>query len=170
MKTHAFAASMTPPEPTRERASSAVATVSLFVALLASALALGAGLAHAYELPNKLLLSREDYLVVQRIYSGWNRIAGIIGLQLVALLTAIYLHRDQRNVFWWTVLAFLGIALAQVVFWLYTFPANQATLDWTVTPANWQLLRDQWEFSHMGAALLQLMAFMALCSAVLSRR
>src|SRR5512145_1452610 len=42
-----------------------------FVALLFTALALAPGLAHLLELPNKMTLSREEYLTVQQIYRGW---------------------------------------------------------------------------------------------------
>ena len=49
-----------------------------FVALLFDALALAPALAHAMELPNKINLSREDYLTVQQIYRGWNRLAVVV--------------------------------------------------------------------------------------------
>ena len=32
---------------------------------------MAAGMAHLFELPNKIHLSREDYLTVQQIYRGW---------------------------------------------------------------------------------------------------
>jgi hypothetical protein len=45
--------------------------IAFFIALMATALALGAALAHALELPNKIVLSRDDYFVVQKAYRGW---------------------------------------------------------------------------------------------------
>jgi hypothetical protein len=42
-----------------------------FVSLLFTALALGAAMAHLLELPKKIKLSAEDYLIVQQIYRGW---------------------------------------------------------------------------------------------------
>ena len=42
-----------------------------FFSLLFAALALCPAMAHLLELPNKMNLSREDYLTVQQIYRGW---------------------------------------------------------------------------------------------------
>ena len=42
-----------------------------FLSLLFAALALGPALAHLLELPNKIGLPRDEYLVVQQIYRGW---------------------------------------------------------------------------------------------------
>jgi hypothetical protein len=66
-----------------------------------------------------------------------------------------------------TLVAFLCIAGAQVVFWTYTYPANQATNNWTVLPANWLTLRTQWEYSHATGAGLNFIAFITLILSVL---
>ena len=57
---------------------------------------------------------------------------------------------------------------AQVVFWVFTWPANEATQNWTVAPADWMALRDQWEFSHMVGAVLNLVAVVALLLSLLA--
>jgi hypothetical protein len=44
---------------------------NIFLSLLFAALALAPAMAHLLELPNKINLSREDYLKVQQIYRGW---------------------------------------------------------------------------------------------------
>ena len=73
-----------------------------FVALLATALALGAALAHALALPNKLGMSREAYFVVQNIYRGWNRLGYLLVIELMgmlamaALIIAV-LARDKKG-------------------------------------------------------------------------
>ena len=59
--------------------------IAFFVALLASALVLGPALAHVLELPNKIGLPREEYFIVQKAYRGWNQIAWVLGVQVVAL-------------------------------------------------------------------------------------
>jgi hypothetical protein len=46
-------------------------TAARFFSLLFAALALAPALAHLLELPNKINLSRDDYLTVQQIYKGW---------------------------------------------------------------------------------------------------
>jgi hypothetical protein len=44
--------------------------IARFFSLLFVVLVLAPAMAHLLELPNKIGLSREDYLVVQQIYSG----------------------------------------------------------------------------------------------------
>jgi hypothetical protein len=57
---------------------------------------------------------------------------------------------------------------AQAVFWLYTYPANAATDNWTAIPDNWETLRKQWEYSHALGAAFQLLAMSALIIAALA--
>lgn len=44
---------------------------------------------------------------------------------------------------------------------------NQATVNWTVLPANWTELRVQWEYSHAASAGLNFIALTALIMSVL---
>lgn len=62
------------------------------------------------------------------------------------------------------------IALTLVVFFLFTFPANRATRDWTVLPENWEALRQQWEYSHAAGAGLYFVAFVMLVVSLLMAR
>jgi amino acid permease len=58
-----------------------------FLAIMLTAIALGAGLAHLFELPNKIGLSADDYLTVQRNDNWW-----IVGLVVpLAFLSALAL-------------------------------------------------------------------------------
>jgi hypothetical protein len=52
----------------------------------------------------------------------------------------------------------------------WTFPANVATDQWTMMPANWGIPRAQWEYSHLAGAACQLIAMGALIVAALARR
>ena len=140
-----------------------------FVALLASALALGPALGHAFELPNKIDLPRDEYFIVQKAYRGWSQLGWLLAVQVAALATAAILARAERRVLVLTLLALACVAAAQGVFWTFTFPANAATENWTVAPDNWDRLRRHWEFSHAAGALLQLLALCLLIGAVLSR-
>lgn len=153
----------TPPSHAR---SSAV----LLIAHLATALALGAALAHAFELPNKMSLTRDDYFIVQQIYAGWNRIAFILLTQIVALAAIIALHRHDKPVRNAAALALASIIAAQAIFWIWTFPANQATANWTTKPENWESLRAQWEYSHLAGAMFQFLAMVALTTVLLRLR
>jgi hypothetical protein len=140
-----------------------------FIALFFTALALGPALAHLLELPNKINLSREDYLTVQQIYRGWALLGIVVAGALVSTLILTILTRRERRPFVFSLLAFLCIVGTQVVFWTYTYPANQVTNNWTMLPENWAALRRQWEYSHAAGAGLNLVAFSALALSVLTQ-
>lgn len=138
--------------------------------MLFTALALVPALAHVFELPNKIGLSRDDYLVVQQLYRGWNLLGIVVLLALVsnALLTAMLARAGEK--FGFALTATLAIAGTQAVFWSFTFPANRETQNWTVLPTHWEQLRIQWEYSHAASAGLNLVALVALIAALLPRR
>jgi len=140
-----------------------------FVALLFDALALAPALAHAMELPNKINLSREDYLTVQQIYRGWNRLAVVVIGALSSNLVLAALERTKSRTWALNMIAFLCLVGTQVVFWRYTYPVNQQTHNWTVLPEQWQELRKQWEYSHATSAGLNLIALITLTLSVLAR-
>lgn len=138
-----------------------------FLSLLFVALSLGPALAHLLELPNKINLSRDDYLTVQQIYRGWNLLAVVVFPALLSTFALTITLRHQRKAFTFALIAFLCLAGAQIVFWTYTFPANQITNNWTTLPENWAALRRQWEYSHATGALLNLLAMVSLSISVL---
>src|SRR5512147_187421 len=101
-----------------------------FLSLLFAALALIPAGAHLLELPYKIALSATDYLVVQQIYRGWA-LAGIVvvGALLSTLILVLMLY-SQRKPFLLTLVAFLCIVGTQVIFWTFTYPVNQQTINW----------------------------------------
>ena len=123
-----------------------------------------------FELPNKIVLDRDGYFTVQNIYRGWNLFAIVLLVQLLAIITVIVMTRRVSAMLWPAVIALLGLIAAQVLFWTFTFPANQKTKNWTEIPADWQALRIQWEHSHAAAAIFQLIALAALIVAALRYR
>jgi hypothetical protein len=131
-------------------------------------LALVPSAAHALELPNKIHLSRDEYLVAQKLYRGWQRVAPIVILALVFTAILVVSSRTRGP---WTeaaaIIAFLSIAATQGVFWAFTYPVNRATKNWTQPPPNWELLRRRWEYSHAASAVLNLLAFAAAILATL---
>ena len=143
--------------------------VVLFVALLSTALALGGTLAHALELLNKIAMPRDQYFIVQTIYRGWNRLAFLLAIELISMLAVVVIYRRQPWVFWPGVVALLCLAGSKAVFWIYTYPANVATSNWTAIPEDWELLRRTWEYSHAAGAALQVLAMSALIAAALAR-
>jgi hypothetical protein len=61
------------------------------------------------------------------------------------------------------------------VFWevlssfVFIFPVNQQTQNWTILPDNWQQLRNRWEFSHAINAVLYFVALMMLTIPLVKR-
>lgn len=143
--------------------------IARFLSLLFAALVLAPAMAHLLELPNKIGLSREEYLVVQQIYNGWQLLGIVVYGALLSTLALAILVRRQPKAFGLTLAAFLCLLAAHALFWIYTFPANRETLYWTVLPENWMVLREQWEYSHAAGAVLNLAAFILLVLSVLVR-
>jgi len=133
-----------------------------FIAVILTALALVPSGAHLFELPHKIGLAEKQYFVVQSIYRGWSLFGVVIIAAIVAnLLLALMLFRRRRN-FWLNLVAGFILAGTLAVFFAWTYPANQATNNWTTVAADWETLRARWEFSHAANAVL---TFIALCCA-----
>ena len=138
----------------------------LAIALTTSILMLGAALAHAFELPNKIGLARGAYFQVQQIYSGWDAFAAVLIVQVAALATAAALARHRPRVLRPLLLTLACVGAAQGLFWAFTFPANVATANWTLASTDWQDLRRDWEYSHLAGAVLQFIGLLALVLAI----
>jgi hypothetical protein len=137
-----------------------------FVVVMLLALALVPVGAHLLALPNKIDLPQDQYFVVQAIYLGWALPSGVVLIgAIVTSLALTVLQRGQGPAFWLSLVAFVAIAATLVVFFTWTQPANAATVNWTVAPADWNTLRTQWEYSHAVNAVL---TFVALCAALAS--
>ena len=139
--------------------------IAQFLAIVLTALALVPAGAHLFELPNKIGLGQEEYFIVQSIYRGWALFGIVLFGALAANLILALMVRHRRAAFWLALLAFLLVAGTLVVFFTWTYPANQATSNWTQVPADWQELRLRWEYAHAANALL---TFLALCAVTLS--
>lgn len=144
------------------------ATLIQFAAVFFCGLALVPAAAHAMELPNKIRLPREEYLIAQKLYRGWHSVAAIVIIALVATGLLVAQSRStgaapERA----AIVAFACIVATQLVFWTVTFPVNRATRNWSAAPPDWIALRRRWEFSHAASAVLNLLAFGAAVLAVL---
>jgi hypothetical protein len=93
----------------------------------------------------------------------------LFGALFSTLALAVVL-RGERRPFLWALAAFIGIAATLAIFFIWTYPANQATVNWTAVPANWEMLRRQWEFSHAVNAVVMFAAFCCVALAVLTQR
>jgi hypothetical protein len=145
-------------------------TITFVIAFMATLLAMGPALAHAFEMPRKIGLPREDYFTVQQIYAGWDKLAFVLLVQLVSLILLAWLVRRDATILSAVVVALVCLIAAQVVFWTWTFPANKATDNWTANPENWHALRHNWEYSHLAGAVFQFICAGALMVAALSNK
>jgi lipopolysaccharide export LptBFGC system permease protein LptF len=136
-----------------------------FLAVILTALALVPSGAHLFSLINKVGLAAEQYYIVQGIYRGWSLFAFVLIPAIFANLALAIAHRGHRQSFRMALVGFGCLAATLVIFFIWTYPANQATDNWTTIPANWATLRSQWEYSHAANAVL---GFIALCAATLS--
>jgi hypothetical protein len=136
-----------------------------FLALILTALALVPAGAHLFELFAKIGMPREQYLIVQQIYRGWAFLGAVLILAVVANLVLTIALARRQLAFRFAAAAFVFSAVALAIFFIWTYPVNIATDNWTSAPVDWESLRARWEYSHAAAAGL---LFAALCSLTLS--
>ena len=138
-----------------------------FLAVMLTALALVPSGAHLAALPNKMAMAQAAYFVAQQIYAGWA-LFGIVlfGALATNLAHTIVLRRLGRS-FGYALASFLLVAANLAIFFVWTFPTNQATNNWTVVPNNWNKLRIQWEYSHAVNAVVTFAALVCVVIAVL---
>ena len=141
-----------------------------FLATVLIALALVPAAAHLAALPNKIDLPQDEYFIVQGIYRGWALFGIVLFGALAASLVLAILLRSASAAFWLALGAFLLIAATLAIFFIWTYPANQATQNWTAVPANWMALRTQWEDAHAAGAVLTFAALCLVTASGLTRR
>ena len=145
-----------------------------FITIILSALVTGMALCHALELPAKMQYSASQYIAVQNslyVAFGPPNIGAIIefAVPLAAIALAI-LVRKRRPAFQLTLVAIAFMLLAfPVIFFAFTEPANTIIRNATPEsiPANWEQLRNQWEYSHLARFFCHLLGLSALVLSVL---
>jgi hypothetical protein len=141
---------------------------SQFLAIVFTALALVPGGAHLMSLPAKIAMPAEPYFVAQQVYRGWAWAGVAIFLAIFAnFLSAFFTSGNGRRL---SMAAGVIVATTLGVFFAWTYPANQATGNWTSVPENWERLRTQWEYSHAANAVLTFAALLCSAGAALSGR
>ena len=125
--------------------------------------------AHLFELPGKIDLNRDAYFTVQGIYAGWAWFALPIFAAILAN-GALFLaeRRHDPPAARWALVSSGLIALSLGVFFIWVFPGNQATANWTEMPDNWEVLRRQWEYGHAANAVIVFAALLATGRALIS--
>lgn len=141
-----------------------------FLALVLTTLALIPSGAHLFALPNKIALAQEPYFIVQSIYRGWALFGFVLIPAMFVNAWLAHLRWNDGAAAYLIAAAALLLAATLVVFFLWIYPGNQATSNWTVVPANWQDLRFSWEYGHAVNAVLTFIALMSLYAAMFVRR
>jgi len=144
------------------------ARASRFLAVIFTALALVPGGAHLMSLPAKIDMPEQPYFIVQQIYRGWAWAGIAIFAALFANLASAFLAPRHARQFWLAVAAALLIAATLAIFFIWTYPANQMTANWTSVPVGWEHLRVQWEYSHAANAAVTFVALLCSVGAALS--
>src|SRR5262245_7196684 len=131
------------PDPQRQppawalRLAPMAAQIVRFFSLVFVGIALAPGLAHILQMPHKMDLSGADYLRVQQLYAGWAWLGVVVFGALIATFALTILVRARLRQFALACIAFGSVLVTQVIFWIFTFPVNQQTQNWTALPANW---------------------------------
>jgi hypothetical protein len=144
-------------------------TILYFTSLLFTALSLAPAMAHLLALPNKIRMGAGDYFTVQQIYKGWSLLGILLVLALISNLLLAFITRRNAALFFLNGGAFLCMLTGLGIFFLFTFPANQQTNNWTKLPKNWETLRRNWEYSHAVNAFIFLIALILLIISVLHK-
>jgi formate hydrogenlyase subunit 3/multisubunit Na+/H+ antiporter MnhD subunit len=90
----------------------------------------------------------------------------VIFLAIFANFAAAFLTHGRRRQLFTVAGLLIGTTLA--LFFVWTYPANEATGNWTSVPENWEQLRIQWEYSHAVNAALTFLALLCAVGAALS--
>jgi membrane-anchored protein YejM (alkaline phosphatase superfamily) len=105
-------------------------------------------------------------MVMQTIYTGWALFGIVIFAAMLLTLLHAILRRSERVALLLSLAAFVCLVATQVIFWMFTYPMNVASSNWTVTPDHFETARRQWEYSHAASAVLTFLALVAIAAAV----
>jgi hypothetical protein len=141
-----------------------------FLALILIAIILMPSGAHFFELPNKIGLARDPYFIVQNIYRGWALFGAVIFPALAVTAALAWVTRKDRRASLLAAIACLCIAASLGVFFLWVYPGNVATENWTRIPPGWMTLRRNWEYGHAASAILTFVAFCCVALTAVVRR
>jgi len=151
------------------------------VTVMLVALAAGLALAHALELPGKLLLDKASYYAIQPIYYPGFTIGGAVGELggiVATVLLAVVTPAGTLD-FWLVLAALAGLLAMHAIYWTVTHPVNNFWVAGKTMNAagaaffgfgsrregwnpEWTELRDRWEYSHVARAVVAGVSLLAL--------
>jgi hypothetical protein len=109
-------------------------------------------------------------VIVQRIYSGWALAGVVLAAAIASNIWLAVRSRPQALPFAFACASVALLVITLITFFIWVFPANQATAQWTSAPQNLAPLRAQWERTHAINAVLTFFAVVAVVIASLSWR
>ncbi|MBN3923824.1 MAG: DUF1772 domain-containing protein [Nostoc sp. NMS4] len=131
---------------------------------------LGVSYAHYMQMPGKLLLPLDCYILVQnQVISYKVKLAFIEIPSLISTTLATILIRRHLKSFLLTLVGLVCMILMWLVWALFIQPLNQQIDVWTplTAPNNWADFRYQWHFYHLVRLGIALLGMVALTSSLL---
>ncbi|WP_310395613.1 hypothetical protein [Hymenobacter sp.] len=148
-------------------------TALRFVSLFLMGLDVGLSFSHVLQWPIKVRYGPALYVAVQQsLYSNYGPAASAYELAaMAAALAWLWLVRHRPREFGRTRLGVLCIGAMLAVFLLRIRPLNAQQAAWTVRrlPANWHVVRDQWQLWHAIRVGVAALGWAALLAAALGR-
>lgn len=145
----------------------AVSQLFRFLAIVLTGLALSLVAAHVVEMPAKLRLPSNEYLMVQKIYAVFPAVEAIVEPAAVACAIVLaFLARRGRAVR----PAMVGALCLVASLLIWVAIVNPVNPQWRFVgsvPDNVESLRMRWEWGHAARAALVLAGFVSLVIAVL---
>jgi hypothetical protein len=122
------------------------------LAVILMGVQLGVSYAHFMQMPGKLGLPLDCYILVQnQVISYRVKLAFIETPSIISAVAATVLLRNHRKAFWLTLIGTVSIVLMWAIWAVFIQPINQQIDDWTGAnfPSNWSDIRYQWHFYHL---------------------
>ena len=145
-----------------------------FITLLLAALALTMESAHVLELPQKMQYDPQMYSAVNTtLYRYFAIIGGVYQVgSIVAAAVLVFLVRQRRVSFGWTLAGALCLLLAFGIWLTVVAPVNSVVSEAlqaapASVPAVWMRLRTRWEYGHVAGFIVQCVGLCALILSVL---
>lgn len=113
---------------------------------------LGVSYAHFVQMPGKLGLPLDCYILVQnQVISYRVKLAFIEIPSVIAAVASTVLLRNHRKASWLTLVGTVSIVLMEFIRAIFIQPINQQIDGWTVTnfPNNWTDICYQWHLYHL---------------------
>lgn len=162
-----------PSLPFNESPAATALDAARFAAIMTTAIAMSASVAHLMELPPKMRYEPSLYVRLHRtLYVNFGRFAGPAESLAVVSTAALawWTGRRRSEASSLTAAAAGCLAAAHGIFWSVVNPMNIKMMKWPLEsiPADWAAARDRWEYGHAVRAGLVTAGFATLIASVLA--